>query len=107
MKFPERMIELAEKSLSCSGRRMAGNRFAEYTLKPRPFARQCGQGGDMPFGSYQTGPQDALRNASRFLKEAGMDAVKIESYAEIRRFEKTGQTEQHRLSIIALFVQKL
>jgi 3-methyl-2-oxobutanoate hydroxymethyltransferase len=34
--------------------------------------------GDMPFGSYQTGPQDALRNASRFLKEAGMDAVKIE-----------------------------
>ncbi len=34
--------------------------------------------GDMPFGSYQTGPQDALRNAARFLKEAGMDAVKIE-----------------------------
>jgi 3-methyl-2-oxobutanoate hydroxymethyltransferase len=34
--------------------------------------------GDMPFGSYQTGPTDALRNAARFLKEAGMDAVKIE-----------------------------
>jgi 3-methyl-2-oxobutanoate hydroxymethyltransferase len=34
--------------------------------------------GDMPFGSYQTGPQDALRNAARFMKEAGMDAVKIE-----------------------------
>jgi len=34
--------------------------------------------GDMPFGSYQTGPQDALRNAARFLKEGGMDAVKIE-----------------------------
>ena len=34
--------------------------------------------GDMPFGSYQTGPADALRNAARFLKEAGMDAVKIE-----------------------------
>ena len=34
--------------------------------------------GDMPFGSYQSGPQDALRNAARFLKEAGMDAVKIE-----------------------------
>lgn len=34
--------------------------------------------GDMPFGSYQPGPQDALRNAARFLKEAGMDAVKIE-----------------------------
>jgi len=38
--------------------------------------------GDMPFGSYQTGPQDALRNASRFLKEAGMDAVKIEGGRE-------------------------
>ena len=34
--------------------------------------------GDMPFGSYQTGPTDALRNAARFLKEGGMDAVKIE-----------------------------
>jgi 3-methyl-2-oxobutanoate hydroxymethyltransferase len=34
--------------------------------------------GDMPFGSYQTGPIDALRNAARFLKEGGMDAVKIE-----------------------------
>src|SRR3989442_10197120 len=31
--------------------------------------------GDMPFGSYQAGQQDALRNAARFLKEAGVDAV--------------------------------
>ncbi len=38
--------------------------------------------GDMPFGSYQTGPQEALRNAVRFLKEAGMDAVKIEGGRE-------------------------
>ncbi len=38
--------------------------------------------GDMPFGSYQTGPQDALRSAARFLKEAGMDAVKIEGGRE-------------------------
>jgi 3-methyl-2-oxobutanoate hydroxymethyltransferase len=36
----------------------------------------------MPFGSYQTGPQDALRNAARFLKEGGMDAVKIEGGRE-------------------------
>src|SRR3979411_260439 len=34
--------------------------------------------GDIPFGSYQTGPADALRNAARFLKEAGMDAIKVE-----------------------------
>jgi len=33
---------------------------------------------DMPFMSYQTGPDDALRNAARFLKEAGAHAVKLE-----------------------------
>ena len=39
--------------------------------------------GDMPFGSYQTSREDALRNASRFLKEAGMDAVKLEGGHEV------------------------
>ncbi|TMC77166.1 MAG: 3-methyl-2-oxobutanoate hydroxymethyltransferase, partial [Chloroflexi bacterium] len=39
--------------------------------------------GDMPFGSYQTGLSDALRNAARFLKEAGMDAIKVEGGAEV------------------------
>src|SRR5436309_2389158 len=39
--------------------------------------------GDMPFGSYQAGREDALRNAARFLKEAGMDAVKIEGGREV------------------------
>ncbi len=34
--------------------------------------------GDMPFMSYQTSTQDAVRNAGRFLQEAGMDAVKLE-----------------------------
>jgi len=29
----------------------------------------------MPFGSYQSGPRDAIINAGRFLKEAGCDAV--------------------------------
>lgn len=33
---------------------------------------------DMPYLSYQTGRRDALRNAGRFLKEAGAAAVKIE-----------------------------
>ena len=39
--------------------------------------------GDMPFGSYQVGRDDALRNAARFLKEAGMDAVKLEGGHEV------------------------
>ena len=34
--------------------------------------------GDLPFGSYQEGPQQALATATRFLKEAGANAVKLE-----------------------------
>ena len=34
--------------------------------------------GDMPFLSYQTTPADAVRNAGRFFKEAGVDAIKLE-----------------------------
>ena len=32
----------------------------------------------MPFGSYEVNDDDALRNAYRFVKEGGMDAVKLE-----------------------------
>ena len=34
--------------------------------------------GDMPFGSYQISVPDAIANAVRFHKEAGVDAVKLE-----------------------------
>jgi len=33
---------------------------------------------DMPFGSFQVSDEDATRNAIRFVKEAGADAVKLE-----------------------------
>ena len=33
---------------------------------------------DLPFGSYQISPEQALGNAARFLKEAGAHAVKLE-----------------------------
>ena len=39
--------------------------------------------GDLPFMSYQASVEDAVRNAGRFLKEAGATAVKIEGGAEV------------------------
>lgn len=38
--------------------------------------------GDMPFMSYQADQAEALRNAARFLKEAGCQAVKVEGASE-------------------------
>jgi 3-methyl-2-oxobutanoate hydroxymethyltransferase len=38
--------------------------------------------GDLPFMSYQVSVEDAIRNAGRFLQEAGMDAVKLEGGRE-------------------------
>lgn len=35
--------------------------------------------GDLPFGSYQQGPEQAIEVSVRFLKETGCDAVKLES----------------------------
>ena len=49
---------------------------------------------DMPFMSYQASEDDAVRNAGRFLKEAGADAVKIEGGAFraplVRRLTQNG-----------------
>lgn len=38
--------------------------------------------GDMPFMSYQASVDEAVQNAGRFLKEGGMDAVKLEGGRE-------------------------
>lgn len=49
---------------------------------------------DMPFLTYQIGPDQALRNAGRLLQEAGADAVKLEGgermSATIRRLVECG-----------------
>jgi 3-methyl-2-oxobutanoate hydroxymethyltransferase len=40
---------------------------------------------DLPFGSYQASPADALAAATRFLKEAGAHAVKLEGGQRVAR----------------------
>ena len=49
---------------------------------------------DMPFGSYETGPDEALHTAFRFMKETGAHAVKLEggvrSAEQIRRIVSAG-----------------
>ena len=44
----------------------------------RRAAPDCFVVGDMPFMSYQASDEDAVRNAGRFLKEAAVDAIKLE-----------------------------
>jgi len=39
---------------------------------------------DLPFGSYQSDPKEALRSAIRIMKESGGHAVKMEGGAEIK-----------------------
>ncbi len=39
--------------------------------------------GDMPFMSYQLSPSEAVKNAGRFLKEGGVQGIKIEGGTEI------------------------
>lgn len=49
---------------------------------------------DMPFGSYETGSEEALHTAFRFMKETGAHAVKLEggvrSAKQIRRIVSAG-----------------
>ena len=49
---------------------------------------------DMPFGSYENGPDDALATAIRFMKETGVHAVKLEggvrSSEQIKRIVRAG-----------------
>lgn len=50
--------------------------------------------GDMPFMSYRVSPEEALRNAGRFLSEGAMHAIKLEGGADmaptIRRIVSSG-----------------
>ncbi len=57
-------------------------------------ARQALVVGDLPFGSYEGSPEQALASASRLMKEAGVQAVKLEGGSRhagmVRRLVENG-----------------
>jgi 3-methyl-2-oxobutanoate hydroxymethyltransferase len=67
--------------------------------------------GDMPFMSYQVAIPEAVRNAGRFLQEAGMDAVKLEGGRErletIRAIQSAGIPVMGHLGLTPQSVHQL
>lgn len=53
---------------------------------------------DMPFNSYQVNPQDAIKNAQRFIEEAKAQAVKLEWFSGCA--EVTGQIIKSGIAVM-------
>lgn len=67
--------------------------------------------GDMPFMSYETDVREAVRNAGRFLKEAEMDAIKLEGGRDrvdaIRAIVSAGIAVQGHLGLTPQSISRL
>jgi len=67
--------------------------------------------GDMPFMSYQVSVEDAVRNAGRFLQEAGAQGVKLEGGREVaevtRRIASAGIPVMAHLGLTPQSVHQL
>lgn len=64
--------------------------------------------GDMPYMSYQTSDDEAVKNAGRFIKEAGCQAVKCEASLKLlSRFRSIANAETMVMGHIGLNPQKI
>ena len=67
--------------------------------------------GDMPFMSYHTSADEAVRNAGRFLKEAGAHGIKLEGGREmseiVRRISSAGIPVMAHLGLTPQSIHKL
>jgi 3-methyl-2-oxobutanoate hydroxymethyltransferase len=67
--------------------------------------------GDMPFGSYQAGADEAVKNAMRLVAEGGMEAVKLEGGAEygevIERIVRAGIPVMGHIGLTPQSVHKM
>lgn len=67
--------------------------------------------GDLPFMTYQISPEDALRNAARFVQEAGTQAVKMEGGVvvadTVRRIVQSGIPVMGHIGLIPQSVNQL
>jgi len=65
---------------------------------------------DMPFGSFQASVEEGVRNAGRFLKEAGAQAVKLEGGREVadltRRLTSVGMPVMGHLGLTPQMVHQ-
>ena len=67
--------------------------------------------GDLPFGSYQAGADEAVKNAMRLVAEGGAEAVKLEGGAEyadlVRRIARAGVPVMGHIGLTPQSVHKL
>jgi len=67
--------------------------------------------GDLPFGSYQASPDEAVKSAMRFVAEGGVEAVKLEGGSEyvdvIRRIVRAGVPVMGHIGLTPQSVHKM